>query len=102
VGFVNVEGAFKILSYSFLLHFSSDLYKIRDRRLYKTSFSNCNFRENLCCENHTVLKVVNKSLHVYSTLIFRFGFNSVYACAHNFVSFTKIGAEKAPFSFVRN
>jgi hypothetical protein len=49
------------------------------------------------CEIHMVLKGVNISLHVYSTLIFRFGFNSVYACAHNFVSFIKIGAENAPF-----
>jgi len=33
--FVNVEGAFEILSYLFLLYFSSDLYKIRDRRPLK-------------------------------------------------------------------
>lgn len=46
--------------------------------LYKTSFSNCNFHENLCCESHTVHKGVNKFPYVYSTLIFRFGFNSVY------------------------
>ena len=74
--------------------------------VYKTSFSNCNFNENLCCEGHTVRKGVNKFLYVYSTLIFQFGFNSVYdictKCCCVFVSFMKIGAEKTAISFIRN
>ena len=78
---------FKYCSISFVCIFRLICIKLGREGLYKTSFSNCNFHENLWCESHTVFKGVNKSLHVYFTPIFRFGFNSVYPRAHNVVNY---------------
>jgi hypothetical protein len=33
----------------------------------------CDYCENLCCENHTLLKDVNESLSIFSTIFIQFG-----------------------------